>query len=125
MEFKETQAIYVQIGDYICENILTGKWEPGVRIPSVREMGVNLEVNPNTVMRTYDFLQNQGVIFNKRGIGYYVSDDAPQKIRVYRKAIFMEHDMPQFLKNLLLLGMSIEDVMAAVKEKGLTSSIKL
>ena len=110
MEFKETQAIYLQIGDYICENILTGKWEPGARIPSVREMGVNLEVNPNTVMRTYDFLQNRGVIFNKRGIGYYVSEDAPQKVKEYRKTLFMEHELPQFLKNLLLLDMSIEDI---------------
>ena len=110
MEFKETQAIYLQIGDYICENILTGKWAPGDRIPSIRELGVYLEVNPNTIMRTFDFLQNQAIIFNKRGIGYYVSEDAPFKIRAYRKTIFMEHELPQFLKNLTLLGMTIEDI---------------
>ena len=111
MEFKETQAIYLQISDYICENILTGRWNPGDRILSIRELGVYLEVNPNTVMRTYEFLQNQGIIYNKRGIGYYISDDAPQKIKTYRKAIFMEHELPQFLKNLLLLEMSLEDIM--------------
>jgi DNA-binding transcriptional regulator YhcF (GntR family) len=111
MEFKETQAIYLQIGDYICENILTGKWNPGDRIPSIRELGVLLEVNPNTVMRTYEFLQNQLIIYNKRGIGYYISEDAPEKILVYRKALFMEHELPQFLKNLRLLGMNIEEIM--------------
>jgi len=111
MEFKETQAIYLQIGDYICENILTGTWIPGDRILSIRELGVHLEVNPNTVMRTYDFLQNQGIIYNKRGIGYYISEDAPEKIRAYRKTIFMEYELPQFFKNLLLLGMDIDDVM--------------
>jgi len=111
MEFKETQAIYLQISDYICENILTGRWNPGDRILSIRELGVYLEVNPNTVMRTYEFLQNQGIIYNKRGIGYYISDDAPQKIKTYRKAIFMEHELLQFLKNLLLLEMSLEDIM--------------
>ena len=111
MEFKETQAIYLQIGDYICENILTGKWGAGARIPSVREMGMSLEVNPNTVMRTFDFLQNQGIIFNKRGIGFYVSDNALEKIRIYRKTFFMEHELPQFLKNLHLLGMKIEDIV--------------
>ncbi|MCL2727414.1 MAG: GntR family transcriptional regulator [Bacteroidales bacterium] len=111
MEFKETQAIYLQIGDYICENILTGKWKPGERILSIRELGVQLEVNPNTVMRTYEFLQNQGIIYNKRGIGYYISEDAPQKIKTYRKAIFMEHELPQFFKNLLLLDMGIDEII--------------
>jgi DNA-binding transcriptional regulator YhcF (GntR family) len=110
MEFKETQAIYLQIGDYICENILTGKWNPGDRILSIRELGAHLEVNPNTVMRTYDFLQNQGIVYNKRGIGYYVSADAPEKIKEYRKSIFMEHELPIFFKNLLLLGMGLEDI---------------
>ena len=111
MVFKETQAIYLQIGDYICEHILTGRWIPGERILSIRELGVYLEVNPNTIMRTYDFLQNQGIIYNKRGIGYYISEDAPEKIRSYRKAFFMEHELPQFLKNLKLLGMSINDIL--------------
>ena len=111
MEFKETQAIYLQIGDYICENILTGKWKTGERILSIRELGVNLEVNPNTVMRTYEFLQNQGIIYNKRGIGYYVSEDAPAKIKSYRKVIFMEHELPQFFKNMLLLGMEMDEVI--------------
>jgi len=111
MEFKETQAIYLQIGDYICENILTGKWSPGERILSIRELGVFLEVNPNTVMRSYEFLQNQGIIYNKRGIGYYISEDAPEKIKAYRKSLFMEHELPQFFKNLMLLGMNINDIM--------------
>jgi len=121
MEFKETQAIYLQIGDYICENILTGKWKPGERILSIRELGVNLEVNPNTVMRTYEFLQNQGIIYNKRGIGYYVSEDALQKIITYRKAIFMEHELPQFIKNLTLLGMTLEEIMPYYRQSQTSS----
>ena len=111
MEFKETQAIYLQIGDYICENILTGKWNSGERILSIRELGVLLEVNPNTVMRAYEFLQNLQIIYNKRGIGYYIAVDALQKIKTYRKAIFMEHELPQFIKNMQLLGMTIHDII--------------
>lgn len=116
MEFKETQPIYLQIGDFICENILTGKWERGERIPSVREMGVSLEVNPNTVMRAFDFLQNQGIIYNKRGIGYYVSEDAPQKVREYKKTLFMKHELPLFIKNLLLLDMGIREIEPLYKQ---------
>ena len=107
MEFKDTQAIYLQIGDYICEQIMLGRWNEGDRILSVREMGVALEVNPNTVMRTYDFLQTKEIIFNKRGVGYFVADDAKNKIIDYRRKQFLEQDLPLVFKNMNLIGMTI------------------
>ena len=110
MEFRETQAIYLQIGEYVCEQILLGRWKEGDRILSVRELGVALEVNPNTVMRTYDFLQDREIIFNKRGIGYFVSDDAERKITRYRKKEFLEQDLPVVFKNMALLGMSFKEL---------------
>ena len=110
MDFKETQAIYLQIGDYVCEQILLGQWKEGDRLLSVRELGVALEVNPNTVMRTYDFLQGREIIFNKRGIGYFVTDDAGQKITQYRKKQFLEQDLPVVFKNMSLLGMTFKEL---------------
>lgn len=110
MEFRETQAIYLQIGDYVCEQILLGRWHEGDRIPSVRELGVDLQVNPNTVMRTYDFLQNLDIIFNKRGVGYFVTQGASVRILAYRRNQFIEQELPLFFKNINLLGMSISDI---------------
>jgi DNA-binding transcriptional regulator YhcF (GntR family) len=110
MEFKETQAIYLQIGDYVCEQILLGRWKDGDRIPSVRELGVALEVNPNTVMRSYDFLQSRDIIFKERGVGYFVSDNAGKKIILYRKKQFLEQDLPVVFKNMTLLGMSFKEL---------------
>ena len=110
MEFKETQAIYLQIGDYVCEQILLGRWKKGERLLSVRELAVTLEVNPNTVMRAYDFLQDRDIIFNRRGIGYFVSDDAEQKITRYRKKQFLEQDLPVVFKNMALLGMAFKEL---------------
>lgn len=110
MEFRDTQAIYLQIADYISEQILLGRWKEEDRILSVREMGVALEVNPNTVMRTYEFLQNKEIIFNKRGVGYFVSLDAKSKIIDYRKTQFLEQDLPLVFKNMDMLDMSIEDL---------------
>jgi len=110
MEFKETQAIYLQIGDYVCEQILLGRWKEGERLLSVRELGVALEVNPNTVMRTYDFLQDKEIIFNKRGIGYFASDDAQKKILSYRKKQFLEQELPPVFKNMALLGMTFKEL---------------
>src|SRR5665647_1731360 len=110
MEFKETQAIYLQIGDYVCEQILLGRWNEGDRILSVRELGVDLQVNPNTVMRTYDFLQSNEIIFNKRGVGYFVADDAKPKIISFRKKQFLEQELPLFFKNIQILGMDFEEI---------------
>jgi DNA-binding transcriptional regulator YhcF (GntR family) len=109
MEFKETQAIYLQIGDYICEQILLGRWKESDRLLSVRDLGVVLEVNPNTVMRTYDFLQGKEIIFNKRGVGYFVAEEAKKKILAYRKKQFLEQEIPLFFKNMNLLGMTLQE----------------
>jgi DNA-binding transcriptional regulator YhcF (GntR family) len=116
MEFKETQAIYLQIGDYVCEQILLGRWNEGDRILSVRELGVDLQVNPNTVMRTYDFLQSNEIIFNKRGVGYFVADRAKEKIIKYRRDQFMDHELPAFFKNMTLLGMNFEELKVRFDE---------
>ena len=112
MEFRETKAIYLQIGDYICEQILLGRWQEDERILSVRELGVELQVNPNTVMRTFDFLQNLDIIFNKRGVGYFVSLQATQKILDYRKKQFVEQELPHLFKSIYLLEMDIDKIKA-------------
>jgi len=110
MEFRDDQAIYLQIADRFCENILLKKWNPLDRIPSVREIAVDIEVNPNTVMRTFNYLQEKGIIFNKRGIGYFVSDDGFEKTRALRKEIFVTNELPAFFKALSLLNLTLEDV---------------
>jgi GntR family transcriptional regulator len=110
MEFGDSNAIYLQIADQVCENILLERWKPGDRIPSVREMAVSIEVNPNTVLRTYNYLQEKGIIFNKRGIGYFVSEDGFQKTRALRKENFINHELPEFFKAMGLLNLSLDDV---------------
>jgi DNA-binding transcriptional regulator YhcF (GntR family) len=116
MEFKETQAIYLQIGDYICEQILLERWIENDRILSVRELGVALQVNPNTVMRTFDFLQNNEIIFNKRGVGYFVADQAKAKIINYRRKQFLDQELPVLFKNMNLLDMKIDDLKIKYEE---------
>ena len=86
MQFKENQTIYLQIAERISDEILLGHYAIGSRIPSVREYAALVEVNANTVMRSYEFLQTQGIIFNKRGIGFFVSPDAKIKIKSYRRS---------------------------------------
>ncbi len=110
MDFRDKQAIYLQIADYVSDHILLGQWPVGEKIPSVRELAAELEVNPNTVMRTYDFLSKQSIIANKRGIGYFPADDATDRIKMYRREQFLENDLPVFFKNLYLLGIELPEI---------------
>ncbi|QIP16617.1 GntR family transcriptional regulator [Spirosoma aureum] len=110
MDFREKQAIYLQIADYVCEKILLGQWPPGERIPSVRDLGIELEVNPNTVVRTYDFLQQKSIIFNKRGIGYFAADDANNRITAYRREQFLETELPVFFRTMYLLNIDLKEI---------------
>ena len=74
MKFNDNQSIFIQIADYVCEQILKKTYQVDMQIPSVRELGIKLEVNPNTVMRAYERLSSNEIIYNKRGIGYFVSN---------------------------------------------------
>jgi GntR family transcriptional regulator len=112
MEFKESRAIYLQIADYLLEKILTKKWKEGERIPSVREVAIDLQVNPNTSMRTFAYLQEMGVIFNKRGIGYFVADDATKNAIKIKKDEFINSSAPEFFRTAKLLGISEKDIIS-------------
>lgn len=110
MEFREDQAIYLQIADLFLENILRNKWNQGERIPSVREMAVNIEVNPNTVMRTFNYLQEKGIIQNKRGIGYFVAEDGFEKSRNIKKEDFVSKELPRLFNVMNLLNLTMDDL---------------
>jgi GntR family transcriptional regulator len=116
MEFNEEKSIFLQIADMICGNILSGKWKNGDRIPSVRELAVAIEVNPNTVMRTYAFLQEKGILSNRRGIGYYTSEEAYQSALGLIKNEFFKRDLPRFLQTLRLLGLDLNDIKGHFKD---------
>jgi GntR family transcriptional regulator len=110
MEFREDQAIYLQIADLFLENILLKKWNSGDRIPSVREMAVNIEVNPNTVMRTFNYLQEKGIIHNKRGIGYFVADDGFEISKNIKKEDFISKELPRLFNAMSLLSLTMDDL---------------
>lgn len=105
MNFNTDKPIYLQIVDVICDRILSGELKGGDRIPSVREYGADIGVNPNTMMRSYEKLTADGIIFNKRGIGYFVADDARDTVLAAQRKEFMEKDVPVILQRMRLLGL--------------------
>jgi GntR family transcriptional regulator len=110
MQFNSSQSIYLQIADYVCERILLKEWKTEDKVPSVRDLAVQLEVNPNTVMRTYDWLQQSGILYNQRGIGFFVAPGGLQNALSLKKKEFLEKDLPVIFRNVYLLGMKWEDL---------------
>ena len=109
-------AIYLQIAEYVCEQILLKKWMLGDKIISIRDLAIKMEVNPNTVQRAYDFLQQRDIITNKRGIGYFIEEDAMDRILVFRREQFMEHELPAFMRNIYLLKIDLKEIKSMFEQ---------
>lgn len=109
-DFRNDKAIYLQMADRICDDILSGRYGAGERIPSVREQSETLQVNTNTVVRAYDNLTRLGIIYTKRGMGYFVSEYARTCILENRRKAFMEEKIPELFRQMKLLDIPIETV---------------
>lgn len=110
MDFDNGKPIYLQIVDFFYENILMKRWKEDERIPSVREVAMMVEVNPNTAIRAFNHLQDLEVIYNKRGIGYFVSEDGYAKVLDIKRREFMQHMLPDVFKKMILLNISFDDL---------------
>ncbi len=108
--FNFNTSIYLQIADRICDEILENRYPPGERIPSMREYAAMVEVNANTVVRSYEWLQMQGIIYNKRGIGYFVETDGIERIKALRRDKFFKEQLPAFFKQLYQLNITIDEI---------------
>lgn len=110
IDFKATKGIFQQIADNISHQILDGKLPLGERVPSVRDLAVEFEVNRNTLLRTYSILEESGIIVNKRGIGFFVNEKAVEIIKENEKKEFFSNDLPDFLRKVKLLKLNESDL---------------
>ena len=113
MDFKANQPIYIQIAERLCDEILGGQYPVGERIPGVRDYGALLEVNVNTVVKSFDHLAQQDIIYSKRGMGYFVADQAHDIILAARRKQFKENTLPDFFKQIRQLGIDIHEIVEA------------
>lgn len=117
MIFKDNdKAIYLQIADGLCDSVLAGSLNPGDRIPSVRDYAARMGVNANTVMRSYDYLDQKGIIFNKRGIGFFISPDAFENIRRERRDTFFNVEADTYFQRMAAIGLTPGEVTALYTE---------
>ena len=115
MIFSNDKPIYIQMADRLCDEILSGVYQDDDRIPSVREYAVRLEVNTNTAVKAYEQLAREEILYNKRGLGYFVTKGAKKQIMKARKQEFMKERLPELFRQMNLLDISIGDVEEAYR----------
>ncbi|RXK14643.1 GntR family transcriptional regulator [Halarcobacter mediterraneus] len=111
MEFNESKAIYLQIVDIVFKQILLKNIKEESRLPSIRELAVEMEVNPNTVVRSYTYMEQKNIIYKKRGVGYFVKENARKEILKDKKEIFIKETLPYIFEQMQELDLSIEDLI--------------
>jgi len=111
MEFRKQKPIYLQIADRLMEQVLAGELKEEDRVPSVRDVAEAMGVNPNTVMRTFEYLQGAEIIYNRRGVGYFVSSDAQQKILEKQRREFIEDNLPIIKQKMKMLGIDLRELL--------------
>ena len=115
IKFNENKAIYLQIADRVCEDIILGTYAEAGCIPSVREYAQMIEVSANTVARSFDYLQQRGVLLNRRGVGLFVADNAVEAIKRMRREVFLAEELDPFMRQAVLLDISESDLLAAYR----------
>lgn len=114
MDFQKQKPIYLQIADRLMEQILGGQVDD--RMPSVRDVAALMGVNPNTVVRTFDHLQTAEIIYNRRGVGYFVSADAKERILAAQRREFLEEELPAIRQRLKALNISTHELIKELEK---------
>ena len=118
MEFDSNVPIYLQISDYFRKHIASGKLKPGEQVPPVRQVAMELEVNPNTVQRAFSKLEEEGVMESRRTAGRYVTDNS-ELIHFLRRELAKEK-IRNFVHEMKDLGLStrqVEEILEMIWEE--------
>ncbi|WP_186578957.1 GntR family transcriptional regulator [Aquibacillus kalidii] len=113
-EFESSKPIYMQIVDRINFNIVQGKQPLGEKLPSVREMAVQMGVNPNTIQRAYSELERMNIVETRRGQGTFVLDDTKLLIELRRS--YQTEIINTFVESMLEIGVSKEDMVKILSQ---------
>lgn len=117
MNFNTDTPIYRQIADFCITRILSGAWMPGQKVPSVRELAVQMAVNTHTVLKAFEFLQAHNLIEPRRGMGYYLAEDARERVNQLRREEFFDRRLSYLFDEMDMLGIDIADVVTRWKQR--------
>lgn len=115
MQFDNKQPIWAQIYELLLTHIADGEWCEEERVASVRELGATLAVNPNTVMRAYERATDEQLIYNRRGIGYFVSVGARERAATLLRQRFEREQLPSIFRSMQRVGITAEEFVSLYK----------
>ncbi|WP_127530283.1 GntR family transcriptional regulator [Paenibacillus kobensis] len=113
-EFNASKPIYLQLADRIHRQIISGELKAGEKLPSIRDMGLKFNMNPNTVQRTYSELEREGILETKRGQGTFVSER--QDRLIHQRDKLKQEQIEQFVRVMREMGYSAAEILSGLKE---------
>ncbi len=116
MGFNNNKPVYLQLADKLMDEIVNRRIPADTRLPSVREFAADNQVNVNTAIRAYEYLMICGIIYNRRGIGYYAHLLGAIRVSSLRRDEFMQHDMEYFFRKLSSFDMTPYQLSELYKE---------
>ncbi|MDL2206759.1 GntR family transcriptional regulator [Eubacteriales bacterium OttesenSCG-928-N13] len=114
LDFSSDKPIFLQIAEGLEDAILSGAFAEGEQIPSITEFAVTYTINPATALKGINLLVDQGILFKKRGIGMFVSENALDMLRVKRRQSFYETYITSLVEEARRLALTKEDVEALI-----------
>ena len=115
IEFNDKTPIYIQIMDLIKSDIVSGKIKIGDKLPSVRELATMLKVNPNTLQRTYQELEREGIVYTQRGMGTFVKEE--KGIMTNLKKEMAKQIIEEFMYKMKNLGFNSKEIANVISEE--------
>ena len=108
------RPIFIQILERIRMNIISGKYQPGEKLPSVRELAAGAAVNPNTMQRAFAELERAGLVYSKRTSGRFITED--QEMIEALKADIAKEKIRLFLESMQQLGYEKEQILSLMRQ---------
>lgn len=112
------QPVFLQIAERIQMDILSGRYQPGDRLPSVRELAGEAAVNPNTMQKAFSELERIGLVYAQRTAGRFITEDTAMIERLKNAAA--QKKTTEFVASMQQLGFTKEEILAiaqtAIKE---------
>ena len=114
LEWDNNLPIYIQVVDILKKDIVSGSIKPGERLPSVRDLAISMKVNPNTMQKALNCLEDLNLIYTERTNGKYITED--KEIIVKLKYEYANNIANEYLSNMESLGFSKLDAIKYLKD---------
>lgn len=115
-ELKSDRPIYIQLQDYIKLGIISGKYLPGDKLPSVRDLAEEAAVNPNTMQKALAELERTGMVYTQRTSGRFITEDR-EMIQSIKETIAKKH-ITDFFETMKQLGFSVQETIRLIEKEG-------